>query len=129
MWNFLGIAVLAVIATVGTGRADVPIGLWQSNPDARGIVLHVRTRPCGVAICGQVERVKDRRGYDAPSRAVGQRVLIDLLPDDQGMFSGGIWEPTSNRMLRARMQVDGNLMRFENCNGDQCSNVIWRRMR
>ncbi|WP_298857597.1 hypothetical protein [uncultured Sulfitobacter sp.] len=55
--------------------------------------------------------------------------MIDLLPDDQGMFSGDIWEPTSNRMLRARMQVDGNLMRFENCSGDQCSNVVWRRVR
>ncbi|WP_037967949.1 DUF2147 domain-containing protein [Sulfitobacter guttiformis] len=129
MKKILSVAILAIASGVGTAQADVPIGLWQSNPDNMGIVLHVRTRACGRAICGQVERVKDRRGYDAPSRSVGHRVLINLVPDEEGMFSGDVWEPASNKLLRARMKVEGNLMRFENCNGMECSKVTWRRVR
>jgi uncharacterized protein (DUF2147 family) len=127
--RFFSIAVLAMVCGWGTARADVPIGLWQSNPDARGIVFHVRTRSCGSAICGQVERVKDRRGYDTPSQVVGHRVLVDLMRDDDGTFTGLVWEPTSNRMLRARMTMTGNLMRFENCSEDTCRKATWRRVR
>lgn len=56
-------------------------------------------------------------------------MLVNLLPDTEGTFSGDVWEPTSNRMLRGRMQVDGNVMRFENCNGDTCRKVVWQRLR
>lgn len=129
MRSLLSIAALAMVCGVGTARADMPIGLWQSPPDARGIVLHVRTRACGGGICGQVERVKNRQGYDAPSRAVGRRVLVDLVPEADGTYAGQLWEPAGNRMLRAKMQVQGNVMRFENCNGEECRSEVWRRVR
>ena len=129
MKRLICIAFLAMAGGVGTAKADVPFGLWQSPPDSRGIVLHVRTRSCGLAICGQVERVKNRKGYDAPSRAIGRRVLVNLVPDADCAFSGEVWEPSGNRMLRARMQVQGNLMRFHNCIGDQCRDEVWRRVR
>lgn len=134
MKSVLHAALLAVSAVVGIGgpgtvRADAPVGLWQSPPDARGIVMHVRTRTCGGGICGQIERVKNVRGYDAPSRAVGRRMLVNLVPEADGSFAGQVWEPSGNRMLRARMQVQGSLMRFENCNGEECRSEVWRRVR
>ncbi len=94
-----------------------------------GVVMHVRTRSCGGGICGQIERVKNRQGYDAPSRAVGRRVLVNLVPEGDGSFAGQVWEPSGNRMLRARMQVQGNIMRLENCSDEDCRSEIWRRLR
>lgn len=134
MRRVLNLAVLAMsgfigLGSLGTARADVPIGLWQSPPDARGLVMHVRTRACGGGICGQIERVKNRQGYDAPSRSVGRRMLVNLKPEADGSFAGQVWEPSGNRMLRAKMQVQGNLMRFQNCNGDECRSEVWRRVR
>tara|TARA_R110002094_G_scaffold91503_1_gene93700 strand:+ start:3853 stop:4188 length:336 start_codon:yes stop_codon:yes gene_type:complete len=48
------ISFLSVMASMA--RADVPLGLWQSSPDASGLVVHVRTKPCGRALCGRIER-------------------------------------------------------------------------
>lgn len=129
MKRLISLAFLAVTGGMGAAHADVPIGLWQSPPDSAGIVLHVRTRSCGQGICGQIERVKNRQGYDAPSRAVGRRVLVNLVPDTDGSFAGQVWEPTGNRMLDARMEVQGNLMRFHNCDGILCREEVWRRVR
>ncbi|MEH6644068.1 hypothetical protein [Sulfitobacter sp.] len=122
-------AVSAMACGVGSAQADVSIGLWQSPPDARGIVLQVRTRPCGQAICGQVERVNNRQGYDAPSRDVGRPVLVNLVPEVDGGFAGQVWEPLVNRMMSVRMQVEGNLMRFQNFHESDCRNEVWRRVR
>lgn len=125
----LSIAVAAMAVAVNHAHAETPVGLWQSPPDSRGIVLHVRTRTCGPGICGQVERVKNRRGYDAPSRAVGHVVLKDLVPSGDGSFSGQLREPYSATAVQALMKVQGDMMRIHNCDGDRCRDVVWRRVR
>ena len=109
--------------------ADWPVGLWQSTPDRSGLVVHVRTKPCGSAICGRVERAKDRFGYDTPSSVVGRRMLLDMQAQPDGSYLGRVWEPQGNRILTARMQVTGNVMRFEHCDGNSCRNVAWTRVR
>jgi len=68
----IAIAAVAVSFSVCVANAEVPPGLWKSALDASGMVVHTRTKSCGAALCGRVERVKDRRGYDTPSRSVGQ---------------------------------------------------------
>lgn len=109
--------------------ADWPQGLWQSSPDESGLVVHVRTRACGLALCGHVERAKNRQGYDTPSSAVGSRMLVDMYPQSDGTYQGRFWEPYSNRLLTAKIQVSGNLMRFRNCDGTACKDVVWTRLR
>jgi len=125
--SVVGIGLLAAFAA--PAGADVPLGLWQSTPDRSGLVVHVRTKPCGSAVCGQIERAKDRRGYDKPSTAVGRPILIDMKPDADGIYVGQLWETDSNRLKNARMQVNGNVMRLENCDGAACKKVVWTRLR
>lgn len=109
--------------------ADWPVGLWQSAPDRSGRVVHVRTKPCGPAICGRVERAKDRDGYDTPSRVVGRKMLLDMLKQQDGTYLGRIWEPERNKMLTARMEVRGNALHLHNCDGDTCRDAVWQRVR
>ena len=109
--------------------ADWPLGLWQSAPDRTGLVVQVRTKPCGQALCGRIERAKDRFGYDTPSSVVGRRMLLKMEEQADGSYLGRIWQPAGNRVLSARMQVSGNEMRLENCDGAVCETAVWRRVR
>ncbi|MGC1497342.1 MAG: DUF2147 domain-containing protein [Sulfitobacter sp.] len=123
------VLIAGMAAAASAARADVPLGLWKSNPDASGLVVHVRTKPCGPAVCGRIERAKDRRGYDTPSRAVGRKMLWDMTPQPDGSYQGKIWEPAANKMLVAKMQVQGNTMRLHNCDNAVCRDVVWTRLR
>ena len=125
--SFIIIAVLS--AGAGMARADVPLGLWKSAPDASGLVVHVRTKPCGSALCGRVERAKDRRGYDTPSTFVGRKMLWDMKAQPDGSYEGKIWEPAGNRMLGTKMQVQGNRMQFRSCDEAICQDEVWTRLR
>lgn len=113
----------------GAAQAEVPIGLWKSGPDAYGKVVYVRTKPCGRALCGRVERAKDRNGYDTPSNVVGRKVLWDMVPQPDGSYQGKIWEASGDRMLGVRMQVQGNIMQLHNCDEASCQDVTWTRLR
>ena len=68
-------------------------------------------------------------GYDRPSSVVGRRMLLDMEAQDDGSYFGRYWEPDRNQMLTARMQVTGNKMRFEKCDGAVCEKVVWTRVR
>ncbi len=125
--TFIIIAAMSVGASMA--RADIPLGLWQSSPDASGLVVHVRTKPCGSALCGRVERAKDRRGYDTPSTVVGRKVLWDMTQQPDGSYEGKIWEPAGNRMIPTKMQVNGNRMQLHNCENTVCRDVVWTRLR
>ena len=125
--SFIAIGILSAAASVA--RADAPLGLWESTPDASGLVVHVRTKACGRAVCGRVERAKDRRGYDTPSNAVGRQMIRDMIAQPDGSYQGTIWEPASNRMLVAKMHVRGNQLQVQNCDGDVCRDVVWNRLR
>lgn len=129
--SFCKISILSAFLVSGAAvaQADVPLGLWKSAPDRSGLVVHVRTKPCGDALCGRVERTKDRRGYDTPSSFVGRKIVWDMVPQGDGSYSGRLWEPARNRMLDTRMQVQGNRMKLHACDGDSCRDEVWTRLR
>jgi uncharacterized protein (DUF2147 family) len=126
--NILISSTFALFAT-NSAMADVPLGLWETSPDRSGLVFHVRTKPCGGSLCGQIERAKNRHGYDTPSTTVGRRLLWDMRAQDDGSYQGQIWEPAANRMLMAKMRVNGNRMQFQNCDEALCEDIIWVRLR
>lgn len=111
------------------GQIEVPRGLWETEPDANGVILHVRTRRCGRALCGRIERAKNRRGYDTPSDAVGEKVLWDLQPRPDGSFLGEFHGPRARRYPQTRVEVMGRQMRLEACNGTECRALTWTRIR
>ncbi len=109
--------------------ADIPLGLWQSKPDRRGVIVHVRTKACGRAICGKIERAKDRRGYDTPFDSLGRRMLLDMRVQPDGSYAGQSWQPQLGRLVSARMRVQGDALLLSNCDGDVCEDVVWKRLR
>lgn len=113
----------------GEGVVEVPRGLWETEADTFGIVFHVRTKRCGRALCGRVERVKDRRGYDTPSNAVGAKVLWEMRPQPDGSFFGEYRGPQANRYLKSRAEIAGKKLRLKACNDEGCDTRIWTLIR
>lgn len=111
------------------GMIEVPRGLWETPVDLQGVKFHVRTRPCGRALCGRVERAKNRRGFDTPSNAVGQKVLWEMQPQPDGSFFGEIRDSRANRLLNSRVQLVGNRLRIRACDDSACVDSEWKRLR
>lgn len=109
--------------------ADVVEGVWKSPPDRNGLVVHVRAKSCGSALCGVVERAKDRRGYDKRSTAVGKRVFWDMRQQPDGSYVGTLLEPSATQRTTATMLVEGNAMRLQKCDADICKELVWTRLR
>lgn len=129
------LALLTVIGLAGGahaqegGQAEVPRGLWQTEPDGFGVVLHVRTRRCGRALCGRVERAKNRQGYDTPSDAVGDKVFWEMRPQPDGTFFGEYRGPRARRFPQSRVTVTGSEMRLDACTDAACTRRILTRIR
>ena len=113
----------------GEKSAEVPRGLWETPPDRAGVILHVRTRRCGRALCGRVERAKNRRGFDTPSNAVGNKVLWELQPRPDGSFFGEYRGPSARQFLSSRVEVSGRELRLDACNDAGCEQFVWIRIR
>lgn len=123
--------ILALVAGQGISQGqdiEPPRGLWQTTPDARGHVYHVRTRPCGRGLCGRIERVKNRRGIDTPSNAVSHQILRNLRPQTDGSFLGAFAVPGLGD-VETKVMVDGNALQLESCQQDACETVRWKRLR
>lgn len=123
---FLSALFMAISAPV---FSDVAEGVWKSAPDVNGLVVHVRARPCGQALCGVVERAKDRRGYDKKSTAVGKRVFWDMVQQADGSYEGTLIKPSGNTRKQTTMLVDGNAMHLVKCTGNSGNEVVWTRLR
>ncbi|WP_152543042.1 DUF2147 domain-containing protein [Sulfitobacter mediterraneus] len=131
--SFVSVAVLCATlaspALAQDAQVEVPLGLWKSEPDRRGIVLNVRTKPCGRSMCGRVERVKDRRGYDTPSTMVGQKVLWDLKPQPDGSFLGKMVDNQGNWLSETRIEARSGKLHLRACGDDGCQDLVWKRLR
>lgn len=130
-WSILCTAALFAsgAAAQSDSQTERPLGLWQTAADAQGIVFHVRTRGCGRALCGRVERVKNRRGYDAPSNAVGQKVIWDMRPQPDGSFFGELRGTNGQSYPQSRLEIAGNALRVRLCDGQDCQEQLWKRLR
>lgn len=117
------------VAAQADGQTEVPLGLWAAEPDAQGVVFHVRTKGCGRALCGRVERAKNRKGYDTPSNAVGQKVFLQMRPQPDGSFFGEYRSSKPQRYLKSRVQVFGSELRLRACDDAGCKVSVWTLLR
>ena len=124
--------IFALILLTGTALpagADVVLGLWRTPPDSNGIVIQVRAKACGDAVCARVERVTDRRGIDKRSGYVGRRMIWDMIPLDADNYRGKFWDPHANRVFDADLSVAGNRIILRPCHAGQCRELTWLRVR
>jgi uncharacterized protein (DUF2147 family) len=121
------------VASTGTaqegGQTEIPRGLWKTEPDSRGEYFLVRTRGCGRALCARVQRAKKRGGYDTPSSAVGQKVLLRMQPQPDGSFFGEYQDGIGRSFKGSRAEVTGRILRLRACSEHICKDSIWTRVK
>lgn len=120
---------IAAAPVAAQGFVEVPLGLWQTPPNQIGVSLWVRTRACGRSLCARVERAKNRRGFDAPSNAVGQQLMWTMRPLPDGAFYGEYRDTAANRYLESRVTVVGKELRLEACDDSGCKDIVWVRVK
>ena len=123
----IGAVLAATLVAATLPLAASPAGLWQTEPDRKGQIAHVRSARCGAGYCGTIVKVFDTSGQPVAAPTVGQRVFWDMTGNG-AEYEGRAYVPAHNRKYDARMQVQGNSMKVFGCLGPICQSQTWRRV-
>ncbi len=103
-------------------------GVWRTEPDHRGQTAHVVARPCGVALCGTIEKVFDKSGQSVQAPTIGTRVFWDMRGSG-GVYAGRAYVPAFKKEYKAQMRLRGNQLTVSGCLGPVCKSQTWKRVR
>ena len=122
---------LALVLVAGAAVADPAHGIWQTEVDD-GAFAHVQLGPCADAanVCGNIINTFRDGGapYDSPN--LGRQLVIDMVPQGGGDYSGSVWRPSNDRIYIGRMKVSGDRLALRGCvaGGLICSRQDWVRI-
>lgn len=123
------LAMIAMFAmTTAAAAQDAAVGIWQTEADD-GAFAHVVISPCGNAFCGVIQRTFRDGGTEYQSENIGKQLVIDMVPNGDGTYSGSVWRPSNNKIYVGKMQVNGNALRLQGCvaGGLICASQNWVR--
>lgn len=123
----LAAAVLALWA--GAAAADPALGTWKTQVDD-GAYAHVTMAPCGKAVCGTIARTFNASGeYKSPN--LGKTLVIDMVPNGGGAYSGKVWRPSNDKVYIGKMTLSGDTIALKGCvaGGLICSSQTWTRVK
>ncbi len=120
---FFGAIVLALPV-----QADVAQGVWQTQPDDKGQVGHVRISDCGTALCGTIVRAYDKDGNEITTENVGKQIVSNMQPAARGSYEGRVLIPKFNRSLNGKMEVTGKRLKISGCLLGICNSRTWVRV-
>jgi len=120
----------------GLAEAGGLTGSWVSPPDGKGQTGVVVMRPCDGGggsdrtYCGTLVKVfgPDREAITTPN--IGKRLLFDLQPDGDAVYSGWAYVPAFDAAFPAEVVVRGDALEVSGCAmaGALCRSQEWRRI-
>lgn len=123
------ILTLAALAlTAGAALADPVEGIWKTQVDD-GAYAHVAIKPCGAQFCGIIVRTFNSSG-EYKSANIGKKLVWDMTAEGGGKYSGGkIWQPSTDKVYRSKMDLSGNTLKVAGCVGPICKKQTWGRVK
>lgn len=124
----LMLSAIAALAIAGPAHADPAEGVWKTQPDD-GAYAHVTLKKCGKAVCGVIARTFNDEGeYASPN--IGKTLVIDMVPNGDGSYSGKVWRPSNDKIYIGKMNLSGNSLALRGCvaGGLICSKQTWTRI-
>ena len=111
----------------GAAMADPVEGVWKTEVDD-GSYAHVTFAPCGAALCGVISRTFNNSGeYQSANR--GKPIVWDMQAEGNGKYGDGrIWQPSTDKVYRSKMQLSGDVLRVAGCVGPICKKQTWTRV-
>ena len=123
--------VMALALSVGMAApalADVVEGVWKTQVDD-GAYAHVTISQCGAALCGVISRTFNASG-EYKSENIGKKLVWDMQPNGGGKYSGGkIWQPSTGKVYKSKMQMSGESLKVSGCVGPICKKQSWTRVK
>ncbi len=124
----LAISLCGLLATAGAALADPATGTWQTEPDKKGIIAHVKVYDCGSSVCGKITRTFNSQGQEIAAASLGHQVIRNARPTGGGQYKGRAWIPAHQREYPAGMTLNGDRMTVRGCMGPVCMSQKWRRI-
>jgi uncharacterized protein (DUF2147 family) len=125
MKTLLTAAALCLAATAAL--ADPVEGIWQTQVDD-GAYAYVKIAPCGAKICGTIARTFNSEGEYA-SANIGKQLVWDMVPEGDGKYGDGkIWQPSTDKVYRSKMDLSGDRLKVSGCVGPICKKQTWARI-
>lgn len=118
---------LALLATPALA-ADPVEGVWKTEVDD-GAYAHVTFAPCGAALCGVISRTFNATGeYESENK--GKPIVWDMQAEGGGTYRDGrIWQPSTDKVYRSKMDLSGDVLKVAGCVGPICKKQTWTRVR
>ena len=94
-----------------------------------GAYAHVTMTPCSGKICGVISRTFNGGGeYDSPNK--GKTLVINMVPNGGGKYSGKVWRPSNDKIYIGKMQISGTQLSLKGCvaGGLICANQNWKKL-
>jgi uncharacterized protein (DUF2147 family) len=130
----LGLAALATLASLSGAQAqEPPTGTWLTE----GGEIRVRIAKCASAYCGTIvwER-KESQVTNNPDPAlrsrkmIGVQLLTDLKPNDEGGYTGNVYNPRDGRTYTAKVKLkSADALELSGCLlAVLCQSQTWTRV-
>ncbi|WP_299724864.1 DUF2147 domain-containing protein [uncultured Tateyamaria sp.] len=117
----------AMTLLASTAFADPVAGTWKTEVDD-GAYAHIAMKPCGANICGTIAKAFDASGPIA-SENIGKQLVWDMVPAGDGSYgSGKIWQPSTGKVFKSKMSLNGNTLNVSGCVGPFCKKQTWTRV-
>lgn len=118
----------ALALAAGAAAADPVEGVWQTEVDD-GAYAHVQIAACGAKICGTIQRTF-RAGGEYTSENIGKPLVWDMVAAGDGAYRDGkIWQPSTGKVYRSKMEMAGNRLAVSGCVGPICKKQTWSRVK
>lgn len=119
---------LALVLLATPVLADPVEGVWKTEVDD-GAYAHVTFAPCGAAYCGVISRTFNSGGeYDSANK--GKPIVWDMQSEGMGKYRNGkIWQPSTDKVYRSKMELAGDVLKVAGCVGPICKKQVWTRVR
>lgn len=125
MKNILIAATFAMIG--GAVSADPVEGTWKTEVDD-GAYAHIAMSTCGPKICGKIAKAFDASG-PIKTENIGKQLVWDMVPAGDGSYaSGKIWQPSTDKVFRSKMSLNGSTLFVSGCVGPFCKKQTWTRV-
>ena len=120
--------IAAALAVLGSAAwADPVEGTWKTEVDD-GNYAHIAMTTCGDKVCGTIAKAFDANG-PIPSENIGKKLVWDMVPSGDGSYgSGKIWQPSTDKVYKSKMSLNGNILNVSGCVGPFCKKQTWTRV-
>ena len=117
----IAFALCPTLAVFAAEAADID-GNWARGDGNAKVLIS----PCGDNICATNTWIKP----GTPKEKTGDRLVMDIKPDENGVYSGTAFDPQRDKSYRITVTVDGNSMTTKGCivAGLLCKGISWTRI-